>query len=69
MRPDDFRRECLYREDTAQVLEENMEQLIRLFCAVAGSSQSLEEGQNQAERDFLVSIDEWMQMMPRLLPV
>lgn len=67
MCPDDFRQKSLYREDTAQVLEDNMDQLVRLFCAVAGSSRDVEDSQSQAGRDFLVSIDEWMQMMQDLL--
>ena len=67
VRPDDFRQKNLYREDTARVLEDNIDELIRLFCAVAGSSRDVQDGQSQARCDFLVSIEEWMQMMQDLL--
>ena len=67
VRPDDFRQKNLYREDTARVLEDNIDELIRLFCVAAGSSRDVQDGQSQARCDFLVSIEEWMQMMQDLL--
>ena len=69
MNSDAYRRDRLYTEEVANVVERELKLIMSLFTAVAGSGLSDKYAPHQITKDrlYLITMDEWMEMMQDLM--
>ena len=64
IKADMYRQKKLYTPSMASILEKNQQNLIALFCSVAGSD--IVSNTHSSHRQYLVTIHEWMNMLKEL---